>query len=478
MFRRLRIPTIASRLMSGMGVPSMRAERHVGIAEPATRSSHTHGRDAHATHVWRRRRWAALLLLPLMVMFGGCTSKAERLAEQAVTDYFIGQHDRAIARLRPLAEKTDQNFVLNNVRLGSAALARHDLDEAEAAFLRAYEVLNSFGVNSGGRTLGAVLVDEKIRVWRGEPFERAMVNFYLGLVYYMRQDYNNARAAFENALFKLRDYGTKEQVKESDYAEVDSNFALASIMLGRTFQRLGRDDLARGNFEYALKLRPELAALADYERHARSNLLLVVDFGYGPQKVTDFDGAVVGFAPTPMQEGAIPPPRVILDGQPIDVRDLAVPPVDMLALAQDRRWQSIDTVRAVKSALGTGLMIGGVGAGLHRESNAEVALALIAAGIFLKATSQADVRQWEMVPRTVFVIPLEVEPGTHDITVDFPHVHGLRQSWRGITVPPDGETTHYIRMQRWNTGPFDWPPPAMVRGATGEPAPAPGGAAQ
>ena len=143
----------------------------------------------------------------LLPFASGCASKAQRAGESAVQAYFAGDPARAVKELKPLAQKTDENFVLNNARLGSAALVQYDLDQAENAFLRAYEVLNSFGVNSGGRSLGAVLVDEKIRVWRGEPFERAMLNFYLGLVYYMRHDYENARAAFENSLFKLRDYG-------------------------------------------------------------------------------------------------------------------------------------------------------------------------------------------------------------------------------------------------------------------------------
>lgn len=405
-----------------------------------------------------------LLLLALALLAPGCQSKAEKAAERAVQDYFMGYPDRAITTLKPLAEKPDKNFVLNNVRLGSAALSRYELDEAEAAFLRAYEVLNSFGVNKGGRTVGAVLVDEGVKVWKGEPFERAMVNFYLGLIYYMRHDYNNARAAFENALFKLRDYGDKQDVDADDYSDVESNFMLASIMLGKSYQRLGRDDLARGNFDFVKAHRPDLATLADYDRNAQSNLLLVVDFGYGPQKVANDDGVVAGFAPLPMQEGAIPTPSVTIDGQRVDVDAIANPPVDLLALAQDRRWQGIDTVRAVKSALGTGLIVGGAVAGVHREANAEVALALIAAGILLKATSQADLRQWEMLPRTVFVLPLHVSPGTHDVTVEFPGSYGLSQTWRGLVVPPPGEeATYYFRMQRWNSGPFDWPPPALAR---------------
>jgi hypothetical protein len=34
----------------------------------------------------------------------------------------------------------------------------------------------------------------------------------------------------------------------------------------------------------------------------------------------------------------------------------------------------------------------------------------------------------------------------------------MTQTWRNVTVPSSGETTLYIRMMRWNSGPFDWPP--------------------
>jgi len=83
--------------------------------------------------------------------------------------------------------------------------------------------------------------------------------------------------------------------------------------------------------------------------------------------------------------------------------------------------------------------------------------------LLLKATSQADVRQWEMLPRTVFVLPLHVPPGTHDLTVSFPHSADIRQTWNHIVVPASGEATYYLRMQRWTNGYHDWPPPAMAR---------------
>ena len=302
----------------------------------------------------------SLLLVAGIACVNGCESAASRQADRAVADYFLGDFHQAEIKLEPLAKKTDENFVLNNARLGSVALVNYDLDAAEGAFLRAYEVINSVGVNDGGRSLGATVISENIKVWKGEPFERAMVNFYLGLIYYIRHDYNNARAAFENALFKLRDYGEGDD-KGDAYRAQESNFALGYLMLAKAYQRLGRADDAQRAFGRAVELQPYLGPVADFQRNEQSNLLLVVDYGAGPQKATNGDGAVVGFYPTPREEGPIPQPVILVDGRRMNLQGTGRAPVDLLALAQDRKWQSIDTIRAVKSVVGTGLIVGGAG---------------------------------------------------------------------------------------------------------------------
>ena len=413
-------------------------------------------------------------LVFVAAMLAGCgPTHQEILARHGVEAYFAGDFRQAVNRLRPLAATTDENFVLNNCRLGSAALAGYDLDEAEGAFLKAYEVINSVGVNQGGRSVGAVLVDEKLKIWRGEPYERAMANFYLGLVYYMRHDYNNARAAFENALFKLRDYDAKSDGKP-DARQSESNFALATVMLGRSWQRLGRDDQARAAFARAVELHRYLGPLVDEAMNAESNVLLVVEFGRGPRVITTFDGSVTALGPTPAQEGPVPEPMVRVDGHAMPLGGIVRPPVDLLALAQDRRWQSIDTIRAVKSGLGTGLIAAGAidAATDERGRRGGMDLALIGAGLLLKATSQADTRQWEMLPRTVFLIPMKLPPGKHDITVRFPSLPNLSQAWRDLVVPEQGEATYYFHLQPYNPGPFFWPPPplmppAVVKSAVG-----------
>ncbi len=412
------------------------------------------------------RSLPALICGLLLLLIAGCAeSKQVKEAGRAVRDYFNGDYPRAMHRLEPLANRTDENYVLNNLRLGSSALTACELDDAEAAFLRAWEVINAGGVNSGGRAVAAVWLDEKLKIWKGEPYERAMASFDLGVVYYIRNDYNNARAAFENALFKLRDYADAKDEKRG-YQEQESTFVVAHIMLGRCWQRLGRADLAKASFDDAIQLQPRLRGLADAKLQADSNLLLVVDSGYGPRKVTDFDGSIIGFAPTPDTARPLLRPQVIVDGLDYPLGDASEPTIDTIAMAQDRRWQSIDTIRTVKSAVGTGLIAGGAGYGVYRAGrgdfrgeDAAIVGGLIATGALLKATSQADLRQWEMTPRTVYLLPLRLSPGRHDVNVVFPD--GVQQSWRGLVVPPEGDATYYMRMSRWRPGPFDWPPSSV-----------------
>jgi tetratricopeptide (TPR) repeat protein len=411
---------------------------------------------------------ASILVLALLAGCGPTPHEVQ--ANNAVQAYLAADYPYAIHKLKPLADKTDENYVLNNARLGSAALADYDLDTAESAFLNAYEVINSTGVNSGGRGAAAAIISEKMKVWKGEPFEKAMVNYYLGLVYYMRHDYENARAAFENSLFKLRDYGESKD-KDDAYRQLESDFALGYLMLAKSFQRLGDEQNARKNFDRVLELRPRLRSLVNWERNATSNVLLVVDYGYGPRRQTnEYDGAFVGFAPRPEEVGPPPLPRVVVDGVPTagprtDRYDL--PPVDLLVLAQQKRWQDIDTIRAVKDIVGTGLIAGGgyeaYRYGRHQHSqDAALAAGMLATGLLLKASSQADVRTWEMLPRTSFVIPLTLPPGPHDITVDFGPAG--QQTWRHLDAPaPGAEATYYFRIQHYPTPPQTWPPPAIAR---------------
>jgi len=403
---------------------------------------------------WPSVAWLVVGTL-LLCAATGCQNPVEEQAHVAVRHYYAGNYLAARALLDPLARQTDGDFVLNNERLGSADLAAQQLDEAQTAFLRAYEVLNSVGVNDGGRSAGAAVFSENIKVYKGEPYERAMCNSYLGLTYYMQHDYANARACFENALFKLKDYTDVD--KPNQFTEISSDFALANVMLGRCYQQLGDPTKAITAFNQAVQVRPDLSGLCNPALNADTNVLLAIDWGQGPIKRAAGDGSFVGFVPTPAQAGPFYAPAIYVDGAFLPVAEVARPSVDLLALAQDKRWQSIDTIRVLKSVVGEGAMAAGAYE-LSRggRTNSEIGAGLLIGGLLLKLSSNPDLRHWETLPRTVFLIPLKLAPGPHNITVQF--AGGASQTWQNVPAPDHGDNTYFFHLSRYGPTTFTWPP--------------------
>jgi len=404
-----------------------------------------------------------LLAIIALATLAGCSTTARPpKVSAAIGDYYYGRYEPAKQALLPEAQKKNENYVLNNLRLASVALADYDLRLAETALYTAYEVINSVNVNDPGRATGTVVLWEGMKIWKGEPFERAMANFYLGVLYYMKHDYNNARAAFENALFKLRDYG--ESGKTDKYREVESDFTIAYIMLGRCWGKLGEPQKAADIFNRIAQLRPDLRPLIEAESFGSANVLLIVDFGQGIEKRLGPDNSIMVMWPDPRTAPPIPRAVVQVDGRRVDMRGQDMPPLDLIALAHERRWQTMDTVRVVKSAAATGLAAGAAYSAY--QGHRETAIGLAAASLLLKASATADLRHWEMLPRTTFIIPLQLPPGRHDVTVN---VGQFSQTWRGIVAPPQDEATYYIRISPWNPATYSWPPPALGLAAEPEP---------
>ena len=350
----------------------------------------------------------------------GC-NETPKAARNAFADYQVGSYAAAAAQIRPLAHKKDENYVLNNCRLGSADLAAGDLDEAQQSFMNAYNVLNATGVNDPGRQLGAAVVWEGVKVWKGEPFEQAMAHYYLGLIFMLKGDYENSRAAFQNSLFKVHEYAGKDDFKH--YQMVESNFALGYFGLGFSYLRLHQPDKAQASFDRAAQINPALKTLIAQVQQPGVNTLIFVDDGHGPNKAAKgwYNEQSV-FGPTPAEVGPIPQVTAFADGHAITSPQILYSTVDTLAMAQERRWQDIDTLRETKAVVGTGAMAAGTGMMAYGASNdnsglAWAGLGTTLLGAALAASSQADTRSWGMLPRTVYIIPVDVTPGPHVFTV-------------------------------------------------------------
>ena len=271
-----------------------------------------------------------------------------------------------------------------------------------------------------------------------------MAHYYLGLIFLIRHDYENARAAFQNSLFNLQDYAKKDD--QEHIQEVQSNFALGYYGLGFCYLRLGNVDLARQNFQLAVKMDPSIQPVVTQTGDPSTNALLFIDAGQGPMRAgRGWYNEESAFGPTPAEAGPVPPvvawvdgqqatmaaggpavaPGVYVPGGPAPVGPVYHSPyalVDTLAMAQQKRWQDIDTIRKTKAVVGTGLMAGGTGVAAYGAQKRDQGMMWAGIGAALlggavTASSQADLRYWEMLPRTVYVVPLTLPPGEHDIVV-------------------------------------------------------------
>jgi tetratricopeptide (TPR) repeat protein len=397
-------------------------------------------------------------------------------APRASASHAYYRHDYPAARdalRRPAADRAHVDVVLDNLRLGMACLADGDYDEAERSLLRAYEYLVSGSVNAPDREVGSVLLHEGVTVWKGEPYEQAMAFYYVAALYMLRGDWENARAAAANSLFALRDFGDPDasprdmgqlarDAAEADkagradylstgYKLVESQFALGYLLAATADALMNRPHPAARLFDHVRRLRPDLDPLASTLQHLRYDTLLLVDVGFGPRKQAyGPDDALIRF--TPDGRSAAPLKLHVSIGGKLTEHAGASPAVDLWTLSQNPKWWSLENVRQAKSTIGSVLLFGGMGAAVigSQARSKEAALAGIGAaalGALMKAGSRADTRHLETLPRCAFLVPLNLGPGSHDVSLRFEGDGGADGTWHDLAAGAQGRPrVYYLRM--------------------------------
>jgi hypothetical protein len=429
------------------------------------------------------RRAIGVVLAAAGAVGVGCSSRGDRVNAAVETAATLGIYGPAREKLqdRLPTDPGDRAYILDRLRLLILTLADGQPDAAESVANETYALLRTQGLNAD-RTVSSVVFNERVKIWKGEPFEQALAYSYIAMQKAQRGEWDNARAAAQSSLFLLKDFGTNErgepmtgedlarraaqaeqrgrngdEVIDHGYTPIKTDFALGYVLNGIANRALGRDDEAADNFREAGAVRPGLAPLAEHLRTGAYNTVFIVDYGQGPRKVAyGPDDALVRFAPVwrsddralaVMVSGGDPPPA----GVPAacDVNDMGA------RLA----WNNLEDVREAKSTIGSLLLVGGVAVatvpqGSHESDNARRNRALIGAGVailgaIMKATASADTRHCEFLPQRTFVVPVQIDRPGATVVMEVPGDAGSRVVLPGID-PPDARfgkvQLRYVRL--------------------------------
>jgi hypothetical protein len=416
----------------------------------------------------------------------GC--QAQQLDPNLVAATDVGRYGGArVAIEKKLPQDpSDRSYILERLRLLILTLADGQPGSAEEVANQTFRLLRTQGLNAD-RTAASVVLNEDVKIWKGEPFEQALGYTYIAIQKAEVGQWDNARAAAGASLFLLKSFGDNEHGQEMSnievarraaeedarkgegagdkyinkgYTPIKTNFVLGYLLNGLANKALGRTDEANDNFHEAAVIRSNLEPLAKELATGTYNTVFIVDFGRGPEKIaTGPDGAFAKFIPrTPSDESPLTA-SVAAPGNGGGFAAKTTPQVqDINRMAASLMWNNLEDVRHAKSAIGSGLLVGGLataayGAGggggrHHSEAVALAGLGAAAAGLLLKGTAHADTRHAEFLPQRVYVVPVNITSPGSTVTLEVAGASGSRLVLPAIDPPSNtsGLQLRYVRM--------------------------------
>lgn len=383
--------------------------------------------------------FAAAIAVGCAIVFSGCVARPNLRLMQDVRD---GEYADAREEILDgiTTVRTSRNYLLDQMRLVLVDVYGGMYDLARDECIEIFDILRTQGINADN-TVASVVINEDIKYWKGEPFEQAMMFSYIATVFGIAGDWDNARAAAQSSLFLLRDFGANskgvrkstqdiaseavvyekqhksDEYLSSGYVAVESDFALGYFLAGLANWNLNRDQEAIDYFNVATQLKPRLSAVVASITDGSANTVLLVESGFGPQKVAyGPDNALAKFQKWESEPVFFPVLQVWVAGEHLG----QFPDVcDLNQMASDHMWNNLEDVRLAKSRLGDALIVSGalVSSYSRDEAGAYAGLAMMLVGIIQKAGAHADTRYCEVLPERMYVAPLRLDDPTSRVSL-------------------------------------------------------------
>jgi hypothetical protein len=330
------------------------------------------------------------------------------------------------------ARSTGSDFEDELLFLLDWALALHTdgkYEESNAVFVLAEKHVWGNDYTSVTEEAGTLLTGENTKVYRGEDFEKILINVYKALNYALLGKGEEALVEarlVDRRLQALKRDGEKDY-KQSAFArylsgvlyesqrewndafvdykkthEIMPEFSVVGVDLVRIARRLGMSDqVERWQKEFGL----DRSSVA---RAGGAEIVVIYQNGLSPRKVPREDFySLPRFRPYP---DGVRSAEVTVDG---DARGATAMLQDIESTAIQNLDERIAGMLAKRIA---GRVVKEVAAAeLERRTNNAAVGAL--ARFILVASDQADLRSWSFLPRDLEILRVPVDPGHHEVRV-------------------------------------------------------------
>lgn len=351
-----------------------------------------------------------------------------------------GQYDQAAERLRKGLESEGEDgkdgllFLLD---LGLSLHAAGKYEESNRAFLRADKIAEIKDYTSLAAEGATLLTSDNIKQYKGEDFEKVLINTYLAMNYSLMGDFENAlvEARRVNRKLYLMVTDGQKKYKQNAFArylsavlyEAQDNYNDAYVDYKKTFELepafpgLGKDlwrcaqvvgiveDADKWDTVFHLTAKDHEDAKRAIARSGKSEIIVIYENGISPIKRPNPQfSELPKFYPRPNPVRAA---RVSLGG-----REVATTAVlhDIEQTAIENLDEKYGGLIAKKIA---GVVVKEVIADQVARQTKSEALGFLTK-LAMYASDQADVRSWNLLPRDLELARITVEPGTYALSVD------------------------------------------------------------
>ncbi len=297
------------------------------------------------------------------------------------------------------------NRVLNEMEAGYVAFIAGYYEYAEVLLSDAQKQIETIYANSpSAEAARSKFVPEASKDFKGDPYERAMVGYYLGIIDLIKGDYDNARAGFRFA--QLQDTMSASEKYQDD-------MALMKYMVGWSYWCEGNHQSAKEEFIQAQNIRSDLKSPREND-----DLIMIAELGNAPYKFASGEyGELLKYKP----------------GAPVTSRYVQfyknneqIPSYlgeDLYYQASTRGGAAVDAIRGGKASFKQGAetianAAGGIagatlGASLISDGDATKdllivgvvasAVSAVSSGVANSTQTKADTRFWSSLPAQIYI---------------------------------------------------------------------------